>query len=387
MAYFRNDSVNLLNLHYALHALALSGAGAFYGVFLLRAGVPASLVLAALALINLTRFALRPLVLAPARRWGLKPLVIAGTLLCMLQYPLLAEVHRADWRLLVLCAVSAVGDTLYWAPYHAYYAMLGDAEDRGQQLGLREGLATLMSVIAPLFTGWALTFYGPRVAFYATSLVVLAAAAPILGARNVRIAQAATNAYCAALRGASIFAVDGWRYGAFLVWQIALFLSLGESFDGYGGAVALAAVAGAAAGLVLGRYIDLGHGVRAVWIVTGTLVVVDVMRAASYGSPVLAVAANAAAALAGAIYGPALMTAVYNLAKESPCAMRFQIAADGGWDLGAGLASLSAAALLGLGAPMALAILLSLPAAAALLVLLRGYYALLDAAPAQRNPE
>ena len=65
-------------------------------------------------------------------------------------------------------------------------------------------------------------------------------------------------------------------------------------------------------------------------------------------------AANAAAALAGALYMPTLMTAIYNLAKDSPCAMRFQIAADGGWDAGAAAACLTAAAILQLGAPMPL---------------------------------
>ncbi len=64
MAFFRNDAVNRLNLHLAIHALALSGGGAFYGAFLLRAGTPAPAVLASLALVNLIRFALRPLVLA-----------------------------------------------------------------------------------------------------------------------------------------------------------------------------------------------------------------------------------------------------------------------------------------------------------------------------------
>jgi hypothetical protein len=68
------------------------------------------------------------------------------------------------------------------------------------------------------------------------------------------------------------------------------------------------------------------------------------------------------------------MTAVYNLAQDSPCAMRFQIAADGGWDAGAAGACLTAAAMLALGAPMQLAILLSLPATATLFWLLRGYY-------------
>ncbi|HZC17415.1 MAG TPA: hypothetical protein VE309_11705 [Caulobacteraceae bacterium] len=375
MAFFKNDAVNLLNLHHGLHALALSGGGAFIGVFLLRAGVPAPLVLAAMALVNLGRFLLRPLMLAPARRWGLKPLAITGVLLCTLQYPLLAGVHGPGWRLLLLCAVSAFGDTVYWTAYHAWYALAGDAEHRGQQLGVREALAGLVGVAAPLLTGWALTAYGPRVAFWATALVVLAAALPLVFAPNVKIAPAAPAAFRAALRGAGLFAVDGWRYGAFMAWQIALFLTLGESFTGYGGAVALAALAGAAAGLVLGRFIDLGHGRRVVWIIAGGLALVDLMRAASVDSPALAVAANAAAALAGALYAPTLMTAVYNLAKGAPCAMRFQIAADGGWDAGAGSACLAAAALLQLGAPMRLAILLSLPASAVLLVLLRRYYA------------
>ena len=152
MAFFRNDTVNLLNLHYGIHALALAGGGAFYFAFMLEAGVPAPAVLAALALILAGRFALRPLLLVPARRFGLKPLVIAGTVLSSLQYPLLAEVHGVGWPLLLLCAVSSVGDTVYWTSYHAYFAALGDAEHRGQQIGAREAMAAIVGIIAPLVT-------------------------------------------------------------------------------------------------------------------------------------------------------------------------------------------------------------------------------------------
>jgi uncharacterized membrane protein YjgN (DUF898 family) len=51
MAYFRNNTVNLLNLHYGLHSFALSGSSAFFGVFLLKSGVPAPLVLVSIAAI------------------------------------------------------------------------------------------------------------------------------------------------------------------------------------------------------------------------------------------------------------------------------------------------------------------------------------------------
>ena len=110
MAYFRNNTVNLLNLHYGIHCLALSGGGAFFLVFLLQSGVPAPGVLAALAAILLGRFVIRPSVLVLARRVGLKPLVIAGTIATGLQYPMLAEVHGIGPALFVLCAVSAVGE-------------------------------------------------------------------------------------------------------------------------------------------------------------------------------------------------------------------------------------------------------------------------------------
>ena len=70
MAYFQNNAVNLLNLHYGIHSLALSGTGAFYTVFLFKAGVPIPAVLASLAAILLGRFLLRPAILPLATRLG-----------------------------------------------------------------------------------------------------------------------------------------------------------------------------------------------------------------------------------------------------------------------------------------------------------------------------
>jgi hypothetical protein len=375
MAFFRNDTVNLLNLHYGIHALALSGGGAFYLAFLLEADVPAPAVLAALALILAGRFVLRPLILFPARWFGLKPLVIAGTVLSGLQYPLLAQVHGVGPQLFVLCAASSVGDTVYWTSYHAYFAALGDVEHRGHQIGAREAIAAIVGIIAPLLTGWVLVRLGPQVAFDATAVVLVLAALPLLGTPNVRVAASAPGAVKAALPGVLMFMSDAWMgVGFYFVWQIALFLSLGESFTAYGSAMALAALAGAASGLLLGRLIDLGHGGRAVWLACGSLAVLICLRAAAYGNPILAVLANALGALVPALYFPTVMTAVYNLAKSSPCVLRFHMATEGGWDASGAGASLVAAGLLWAGAPLSLAILLALPGTAATFMLLRRYY-------------
>jgi MFS transporter, DHA1 family, inner membrane transport protein len=101
--------------------------------------------------------------------------------------------------------------------------------------------------------------------------------------------------------------------------------------------------------------------------VSGSLVVV-------ISHPLLAVVANAAGALVSAPYLSTLMTAVYNQAKGSACALRFHIATEGGWDVGAASGCMLAAGLLWAGAPISLGILLSLLGTAATFVLLRRYY-------------
>jgi DHA1 family inner membrane transport protein len=376
LAFFRNTTVNLLNLHYGIHALALSGGGAFYVVYLLRAGVPAHGVLAALAAIFAGRFLIRPSILVLGKRVGLKPLVIAGTIFTGLQYPLLAEVHGLGWPLIVLCLVSSVGDTFYWTSYHAYFASLGDAEHRGHQIGAREAAAAVVGIAAPLITGWALAALGPRIAFGATAVVLVVAALPLLMTPNIRIAAEAPGSWRAALPGVLMQATDGWNNAGYnFVWQIALFISLGQSFAAFGGAMAFAAVVGAVSGLLLGRFIDAGHGRRAVWLATGSAALTILARALGYGHPALAVAANAAGALVVALYTPTMMTAVYNQAQRSPCVLRFHIATEGGWDAGAASGCLVAAGLLWAGAPLWAGICLSLLGTACAFPLLRRYYA------------
>ena len=375
MAYFGNDTVNRLNLHYAIHALAITGGGAFFGAFLLRAGVPAPGVLTALAAILAGRFVIRPAIVVLAKRWGLRPLVIAGTVISALQYPLLAEVHGVGAALLVLCAVSSVGDTLYWTSYHAYFAALGDEEHRGHQLGAREAIAAVVGIIGPLAAGWGLTHLGPRITFGATAVVLVAAALPILGTPNVTIAPTAPGAFRASLTGVALFALDGWiGAGFYYVWLIALFVTLGQNFTAFGGAMALSALLGAILGLLLGRSIDRGHGRKAVWFAVGALAAVTLFRAGSYGNPVLAVLANAAGALVTALYTPTLMTAVYNQAKGSPCTLRFHVATEGGWDAGCAAGCLTGAALIWAGAPLSFGIWPALLGAGVMAVLLGRYY-------------
>jgi len=257
----------------------------------------------------------------------------------------------------------------------AFFASLGDAEHRGHQVGAREAVAALVGIIGPLATGWALAALGPRIAFGATAVVLVLAALPIVWTPNVEVRFNVTGALKAAASSVLLFAADGWiAVGYAFVWQIALFLSLGESYVAFGGAMALSPVVGALSGMFLGQVIDAGHGVRAAWIALAALAITTVLRAVSYGNAPFAVVANACGAIVTCVYLPVFGTAVYNQAKRSPCTLRFHIAAEAGWDIGGAVASLIAAGLLATGAPLAACILLSPLGALASFVLLRRYY-------------
>jgi hypothetical protein len=376
MAFFHNRTVNLLNLHYVIGSVAQGGGGAFFSVYLLKAGISVPGVLLSLAVIFVSRLAIRTFLLPLAIRIGLRWTVIAGSLVMGLSYLFLPHVTGVNWSLFWLILVSAAADCLYWPSYHAYFAALGDEEHRGQQLGIREGITALLGIISPLAAGWLLVSSGPVVAFYSTGAIQALAAIPIFWTPDVPIARRAPGAFRASISGAMLFVGDGWvSAGYFVTWQIVLYLSLGRDVMAYGGAIAIAALVGAVGGLFLGRLIDAGRGLRAVWLSIVPAIVVIVLRAGVQQHPVLAVTANALGALVSCLYVPTLMTAVYNQAKRSPCVMRFHIAAEGGWDIGVSTGLCIAALLVWRGSAPAPTVLVSLVGIAIVFVLLRRYYA------------
>jgi hypothetical protein len=382
MSFLTNRAVNRVNLHYGVQAFAQGVGGVFFLVFMLRAGVPVPLVLGVQGALSAQRFVLRPLVIPLVRRIGLRRTLIAGALLEALPMLLLPTVRGPDVALAVVALVAPVGSVLYWTCYHAYFASVGDAEHRGGQIGAREALAAVVGVVGPLVGAWALATGGPWLAFTGAAALQALGAVPLMGAPEVAVATQAPGGFRAARLGALMLMTDGWLSACyFYVWQVALFVTLKESYAAYGGAMALSALVGAVGGLLLGRRIDAGHGRAAMAVAYAVVAGVVVLRALSLGSPWLAVTANALGALVVALQAPAMMTPVYNLAKASPCPLRFHIATEGGWDLGCASGCGAAAAIAAAGHSLAAAILLGLFAALAAFALLWRQYG-----PAALNP-
>ena len=375
MSLTSTDAIRRVNIHYALQAFAQGAGGIFVLAWLLKAGVSVPVTLLFQAGVLVGRFTLRPLLLPFAIRFGVKPLLMIGTLLAALDYPLFALVHGPGPLLVVLCGLSSLSYLLYWLSFHAYFAALGEAEDRGGQIAWREAIVAGVGIIAPVLGGWGLTHAGALPTFTGVGLVQALAVVPLIGAPNVSVDKTAPPGWSPDRRALGLMVGDGlFAATYYFVWLVALFVTLGESFTAFGGAAALAAMIGAFSGLALGRLVDLGHGRRSALIAYGVGAVVVLLRAASLHTPWLAVLANAAGALLAAVVTPVLMTPVYNMAKASPCVFRFHSATEGAWDVGCFAGLIVAAGLAAAGRPLSVPILIALVAALLLVLQLWRYY-------------
>jgi hypothetical protein len=264
---------------------------------------------------------------------------------------------------------------LYWVGYNAYFAAVGDAEGRGRQISAREVGVAVAAIIAPLMGAFGLTHFGERATFAVVALVQAASVLPLLAAPNVAVKGEAIGVLRAARVTLLLNFADGWIDAWFFhVWHIVLFVTLAQSFEAYGGAMALAGLSGAAFGLLLGRHVDAGGGRPAAAIAYAVMGLVVLLRASSAGRPELAVIANAAGPVAMAVLSPVLGAAISNVVKASPCALRTTVANEGAWDVGCFSGCLTGAAIAAAGAPLAPAILLALPLLAVTAMWLRRYY-------------
>jgi MFS family permease len=363
VTFFHNRDINRLAAHTTLHSLAWSFCGLFSAVFLLRQGVSVSGVFLAFAAILLLRLALRPLVLMVAPRAGLRRTLVLGTLLHALQSPMLAFVHGGGVTLAIFCVVAAIGQVFYWTAYHAYFAALGDTERRGSQVAVREVLSAVAGTLGPAAGGLVLAEFGAWPAFLTAFAIELGAILPLLHVSEPALAAPARGSlYESAKGGIWLFVSDGWiTSSAVTAWSIIMFRAAGARYDTFGGLLAAAALAAALSGMLLGRFIDLGHARRLARLNAAILAGSLLLKSLCGEDPIAVAAVAVGTTLMGGLYIPALMTAVYNESKRSPCPLRFQFAAEGGWDVGGSLACLTCALLSASGLPLVFALLIALP--------------------------
>jgi MFS family permease len=365
-----------LYLHSALQSFVEAGGGIFIAGFLVSRGFSFPAALASFALIVLSRLALRGVILPLAVRVGVRNVLLIGIAVRAVSFALLPLVHEVGPLLALFLAVSGLGSVLYWTAWHAFLPALTETGRGGQQVSVQQATSALVGIAAPAMGGLLLAHGGPDLAFGVIALLQLASALPLLGAPNPAIAPDAVLEPGVASYARRLYFNEGFHSGcAVVIWNLALFATLGEHFDQFGAAMAAAGVAAAAGSLIVGRLIDGGRPRHSLVIAYGAAALALAAKGTALGHPLLAVAATALGALVVPMTSTAMLAPLYTMARQGPCLLRFSMASEGGWDLGCASASLIAAALLALGAGFRLPILIGLAAIAAMAWMLSRWYA------------
>ncbi len=376
MVAFADSGISRITLHATFHRLAWGSSGVFSALFLLHQGVSLAGVFLTFSGVFACRFLFRPLVLVLTPRLGLRRLLILGTLLQAVQYPMLALVRGPGWPLALFAAATVLGGVVYWTCFHAVYAAVGDSARRGRQVGARQFLIAIAATLGPAIGGVMLSTFGASIAFGEAAAVEISAIVPLFGIAEPPVEPIPPRGgYAGARTGSLLFATDGWlNNSAVMAWNLIMFGSLGDRFDAFGGAFAAAMLAGSLGGLVLGRFIDRGHARRMAWISIAVLSATLLVKALCGTDPVVVVTVAIGATLVGGLNSPSLMTAFNNEGQAADCAVCYQVAAEGGWEIGGALAGLLAAGLCAMGGPLQAAILLALPIVILQGILLDGSY-------------
>ena len=346
MVTFKNRSVNLVYIHAGLQALVMHGGEAFVFVYLLKAGLSAPVVLLCIATMFASRMFFRSFVTPVVLRFGLRKTLIVSVIIEGATYLMLPMISTVGPLLIAYLALWAISSSFYWTTYHAYVAQVGNNEHRGTQVSTMEFIGMLTGVGAPLLMSFLLTWFSPWVGFAFIAAMMFLAALPFVFGPEVAILREAEVPQSSKRLARLLLFTDGLRSaGLHFIWLIVLFLTLGSSYAAFGGALALAGATGAVMGLFVGRWIDLGKGVHAARIGYGAMLLSAVAKCFGFSLPWTAVVANTMTTAAWPSYATSFNSQIYNLARQSPCALRFHVVAEGGWDLGMAVGCSFAAAL------------------------------------------
>lgn len=361
----------ILTVHCILSSFAMSMASGFVGAYLLRMGFSIASTIVMYAILLGIRFMMRAALLPVVRWLGMRRGVLLGRAVMALQFLPLIRADEPLYLGLWVLIVSA-GECIYWPICHAANAVGGGGGRRGWQLALRQIASTGVSVAGPLAGGMILSKMGPGTEFVLAAVLSLLSALPLLWIGPLDLGQVPTMRQSIRIAdpvGLCAFAADGWLSGGLgVAWPLILFATLDSSYDALGWAGSAAGVAGALAGLGCGVAIDRGHRTRLAHGVTLALLLSVALRITAGWAPWTGFAANAVGAAVGGAYYPVLMSMIYDRAKRSGSAYQFHLAAEAGWDAGAILGCLTAAAVIASGAPITLAVL---PSALGVLVVHR----------------
>jgi len=337
LAFLKNKTVNFVNIHSGIIALAEALIGIFIGVYLLQAGLFIWQIMFVWCLIFIVRLIFRPLTLHLIHRFGLRRVIILGTFNFLPIYAILSQVSGLDGWLAAYIIYYAINDTLYWLPFHTYFAAIGSNNDRGRHLSVREAFTTLAGIIGPLLSAFIISFAGFQSVFSLAGGIAVLGMLPLFFTPDIDRPTyiSVKDAWQSVDRRGFVFFLGyGWIFmGSFVIWSLIVFEVAGDLLV-FGGLFTLAAFAQMIGGFAAGHFIDAGHTKLLYRLAILAVFIMPLVRALFSTSVPAIVVLEICIAIALGFVLPILNTVFYNLSRNSSNSLYFQYFAETGWDVG-----------------------------------------------------
>ena len=375
MSFFSNKDLNFLNAHYGLRAMGWEMCSMFTLAYLYKQGLSLPLAFTVYAGMLFVRTLTRPVAMWLCLKRGVHFTLMIGTIVFACRYPAMLPIKGLSLALIPFMLISGLADVLYWVPYHNYFASIGDTQDRGASVGIRDAIATIVAVIGPVFGGLLLAV-NPFYAFMMPFILTLIAVLPLLKTPSLPIPEKPTKEEKKHIDpfGFIVFIGDGLFYQAGAIWPLIVFMILSENYGNFGFILALAAFFRALGSMLFGKMIDKGKGALICYIGYGMhIVILSIRGLFAYTVPVI-IACDFFAAIAYCFSMTGLMTAVYNATKRAKHPLYFTYYTELGWDVGAVSAMLMCAGLTALGINLRWGLIISIAGAALKIIVLDRYY-------------
>ena len=375
MSFFSNKDLNFLNAHYGLRAMGWEMCSMFTLAYLYKQGLSLPLAFTVYAGMLFVRTLTRPVAMWLCLKKGVHFTLMVGTIVFACRYPAMLPIKGLSLALIPFMLISGLADVLYWVPYHNYFASIGDTQDRGASVGVRDAIATIVAVIGPVFGGLLLAV-NPFYAFMMPFVLTLIAVLPLLKTPSLPIPEKPTKEEKKHIDpfGFIVFIGDGLFYQAGAIWPLIVFMILSENYGNFGFILALAAFFRALGSMLFGKMIDKGKGALICYIGYGMhIVILSIRGLFAYTVPVI-IACDFFAAIAYCFSMTGLMTAVYNATKRAKHPLYFTYYTELGWDVGAVSAMLMCAGLTALGINLRWGLIISIAGAALKILVLDRYY-------------
>ncbi len=234
--FFPRRKLTQIYLSTALRSFALSLIGIFIPIYLMRVqGFSLNQTLWFFIFYSFILAVTTPFAGWVCFKWGCVRSIFAGIIMYIIFIGSLYFLPLFPLPWPILSGIFGLSQAFYWIGLHLVFYQVSDRKHRGEEVGLRDGLDILASLVSPLLGGLLITIVGFSLVFVLVSVILLLSAAVLLASKEYRIT--------APVSIHSLFRESGWKDSLFfisrgtgiiaegVIWPLFIFVIVGSYFS------------------------------------------------------------------------------------------------------------------------------------------------------------